>query len=450
MITSTRPRQAVVLIHGIGDQMPMTTLRGFVQAVIAEEQKGGAKGKWQVYSEADQTDETFELHTFTVVPPEDADPRVPRTDFYEGYWAEEVRGTRLAHVWRWVFRVFKTGLVGPPRRLRWLYALAVGLAVLFAAAALALILTPVSQTVLGGPAGVALKAAVAVVAGAASGWLITSLGDFARYTDDHPDNVDMRQAIRQRLVGLLDKLHDDGRYGRIVVVGHSLGGIVGYDALRLLWAKRTGGDTGDIPGQADDHAVALAAGHLADPGGLGNFCTSQYGLCEDLGSRRIPVWKTVKGQPQSVQRPAWLVTDLVTLGSPIAYPELLLADGDPAEYRSLVEERQLPKCPPTEVGQPGSGYRYHPADPAQGRRYHHGSMFAATRWFNAYRQGDFAGGPVTSDTLGAGVVNQPIAGGLPVLSHSSYWKNRESLQIIRLVINHPEKCHEGILHPESN
>ncbi len=214
--------------------------------------------------------------------------------------------------------------------------------------------------------------------------------------------------------------------------------------------ERTGGDTRDIPGQADDRAVAAAAGRLAEPGGLENFCARQYELCEDLSGRLIPVWKTVQGQPQSVKRPAWLVTDLVTLGSPIAYPELLLADGNPDEFRALIAERQLPKCPPTEVDGPGSAYRYYPAEMPTSPRYHHGAMFAATRWFNAYRHGDFAGGPVTPGTLGAGVVNRPIAGGLPFFSHSSYWKNEESRQIIRLVINHPEKCHEEILPINSN
>lgn len=445
MSTAIRPRQAVVLIHGIGNQMPMVTLRGFVQKIIVTEQGGGAIGEWQVYSEADQADETFELHTFTAVPPEQADPRVPQTDFYEGYWAEEVRGTRLAHVWRWMWRVFKTGLVRPPRRLRWLYALAVGLAVLFAAAALALVLTPVSQTVLGGAAGVALKAAVMVAAAVASGWLVKSLGDLARYTDDHPDNVDMRQAVRQRLVGLLDKLHDDGHYSRIVVIGHSLGGIVAYDALRLLWAKRTGGDTGYIPGQADDQAVATAAGQLAGRGGLVDFCARQYELCEDLSARRVPVWKTVEGQPQKVSRPAWLVTDLVTLGSPIAYPELLLSDGDSAEFLALVKERQLPTCPPTEIDGPGSGYRYYPADRAKGMRYHHGSVFAATRWTNVFAHGDFAGAGISSDTLGTGVINRELPGGLPVVSHFRYWETKGSRDIISIVINHPQKCHEEII-----
>ena len=64
----TRPRQAVVLIHGIGEQMPMTTTRGFVKEIRPE------GDGWRVYSEADQADETFELHTYAVPPLNPDDP----------------------------------------------------------------------------------------------------------------------------------------------------------------------------------------------------------------------------------------------------------------------------------------------------------------------------------------------------------------------------------------
>jgi len=350
-------------------------------------------------------------------------------------------------VWRWARRVFFTGLLTAPRRLRWIYALAVGLAVLSAAAIVVLLFTPVGHAISVGAPRIAVQVIAPVLLGVASGWLITSLGDLARYTDDHPDNIDMRQAIRQRLVGLLDKLHDDGRYNRIIVIGHSLGGIVAYDALRLLWAKRTGGDTGDIPGQADDHAVAQAAARLTPPGEATPadrkaFCAQQYALYEDLRERRIPVQKVVKGEPQTVDRPAWLVTDLVTLGSPIAYPGLLLADGHDDEFRELIGERQLPTCPPQEVNGSGSGYRYQPTTGNTCLRYHHGAMFAAVRWTNVFASPDFAGGPITGDTLGAGVINKELPGGWPIISHSRYWKNTKSRKIIESVLNEAEKCHE--------
>ena len=48
---------AVVIIHGIGEQRPMDTLRGFVQSVLSVPKQGGEK----YYSRPDPLTESFEL-----------------------------------------------------------------------------------------------------------------------------------------------------------------------------------------------------------------------------------------------------------------------------------------------------------------------------------------------------------------------------------------------------
>jgi hypothetical protein len=466
MSGASRPRQAVVLIHGIGEQMPMITTRGFVKHIRPKEIKNN-KG-WNVYSEGDQADETFELHTYAVPPRNPNDPGALQTDFYEGYWAQEARGTKLEHVWRWIRRAFFTGLFRAPARLRGLYWLAVGVAVLFVASIPVLLLTPAGTAISSSVPRLVVQWVVPAILGVITGWMVKSLGDLARYTDDSPDNIEMRQNVRQRVVGLLEKLHNDERYVRIIVVGHSLGGIVAYDGLRLLWAKRTGGDTGTIPGQLDDSDVARAAQSLtsvkpeslqsldavsamSDPVArqqLMDFCARQYELHERLSGAayHIPVQAIVKGQQQLVRRPVWKITDLVTLGSPIAYPELLLADGKPEEFRDLVKERQLPTSPPQAVD--GDGYRYEAA-PGEGKRYHHGAVFAVTRWTNLYARGDFAGAPIAAGTLGPGVINKELRG-LPLRSHGRYWINPRGKEIIAWVIDEPEKCHALIIDADSH
>ena len=464
MSGSSRLRQAVVLIHGIGEQMPMITTRDFVKNIRPK--KNNNKG-WHVYSEADQADETYELHTYAVPPRDPADPDALQTDFYEGYWAQEASGTKLEHVWRWLKRVFFTGLFRAPARLRGLYWLAVGLAVLFVASIPALLLTPAGTAISSSVPRIVVQWAVPVILGVITCWMVKSLGDLARYTDDSPDNIEMRQNIRQRVVALLEKLHNDERYTRIIVVGHSLGGIVAYDALRLLWAKRTGGDNGLTVGLLNDGNVVQAAKSLellspesrqslasvsarSDPVArqqLMDFCARQYELHENLSEKayHIPGQAIVSGQQQLVQVPVWKITDLITLGSPIAYPELLLADGNPQEFHDLVEERQLPTCPPQPVD--GDGYRYE-GTPGEGKRYHHGAMFAVTRWTNAFASGDFAGAPITADTLGSGVINKELRG-WPLLSHSKYWINPRGKEIIAWVIDEPEKCHTQIIDADS-
>lgn len=64
------------------------------------------------------------------------------------------------------------------------------------------------------------------------------MGDSARYLRARPENIAARQRIREEGVELLEKLHDEKDYDRIVVVGHSLGTIVGYDVLAHLWGRR--------------------------------------------------------------------------------------------------------------------------------------------------------------------------------------------------------------------
>ncbi len=64
------------------------------------------------------------------------------------------------------------------------------------------------------------------------------LGDVASYARATPETVAQRAAVRERGLDLLKKLSDDPEYDRIVLVGHSLGSIIAYDLLQLLWDER--------------------------------------------------------------------------------------------------------------------------------------------------------------------------------------------------------------------
>ncbi|MEW8268619.1 MAG: hypothetical protein AB2731_20955 [Candidatus Thiodiazotropha sp.] len=56
------------------------------------------------------------------------------------------------------------------------------------------------------------------------------VGDAARYLRPAAQNIQRRQEIRTAGVDLLKNLHDRG-YDRIIIVGHSLGSVIGYDIL---------------------------------------------------------------------------------------------------------------------------------------------------------------------------------------------------------------------------
>lgn len=433
-------RVAVVVVHGMGEQRPMETLRGLATsyASAASPADGPRRRSWSV---PDRYDCTFELHGFVV---EGGDGH-PQVDLYEGYWAAGMQGTKLAHVGRWARQVLVRLPSGISHRVQWLWwtLLASALTTLAAVVWIALTVDEDAWWLQ------VAKAAVGLVLPVVTGALCRSLGDVARYLDSHPDNVGVRFTTRNAIVGLLDKLHESGRYERIVVIGHSLGGLVAYDAVRLLWASRT--RDWNAAG-VDDAAVALRAAELST--GAGTFAA--------FDEARGELFRTVNAGAAS----PWLVSDLVTVGSPVAYPTLFLATPK-HPLTQLVTEREVPTSPP----QPADPVEQAHAEPPTFRYpskrgedfwlFHHAALFCLTRWTNVYAGADFVGGPVQD--LGGAVQNICLSprgddltvggnagrGNLaidvtsaragrwsrqPVLSHTRYWSEPDGIELLRRII----------------
>ena len=71
-------KQAVLLIHGIGDQRPMSTLRSFVEAVLNDN-----KDQEAIFlNKPQQISDLYELRRYTI-----EKRGIPKTHFYEFYWA---------------------------------------------------------------------------------------------------------------------------------------------------------------------------------------------------------------------------------------------------------------------------------------------------------------------------------------------------------------------------
>src|SRR5688572_2532862 len=98
-------RQAIVLIHGMGEPRPMATLRAFVDGVLADETSVPAI----IRSKPDRLSESYELRRLVA----EGTRTMPTTDFFEYYWAHHMEGNRIGHVWplaklllfRWPWRV---------------------------------------------------------------------------------------------------------------------------------------------------------------------------------------------------------------------------------------------------------------------------------------------------------------------------------------------------------
>jgi hypothetical protein len=231
------------------------------------------------------------------------------------------------------------------------------------------------------------------------------------------------------LVDLLRALHD-GRYARVVVVGHSLGAFIAYDALTSLWAELHGLHAGPPDdGQASplrslDRLEAAADRLIAEPdadGALDEFQGLQFDLWQDLR------WQ---GNP-------WRITDFITAGTPMALADLLvtrptlfsgLNQGDRTRRSKLMDELvrrgALVRCPPRSEtltvesnAHPPVNYRWR----RSGAREVLGSqsVFAVTRWTNLWfpvvrggLRGDWFGGSLRP-LFGPGIRDIAVLGNDP-------------------------------------
>ncbi|TCP33674.1 hypothetical protein [Sphingomonas sp. BK235] len=417
-IARGKPRQAVIVIHGIGEQRPMDTLTGFVLGVLGTEL--GASGERLFYSKPDPNAGGFEQRRYRAFSA-DAD-----SDFIEFYWQHlmPVAGWRFVLSWLWLLMRRPRGEV--PARFAPLWWLCWLVTVALAAAALSGLVAPLLGLALPVP-GAPKLTGIAAAALAALGLAVRgSVGDAAIYLNPHPRTVEARNRIRAAGVALLERLHADGRYDRIMVVGHSLGSVIGYDLLGFAW-------------QRESEALRRrleAVGPAADP--------TQPRLARAeaaAGAGDGAAWRQAVRDLHYEQRrigARWLVTDLVTLGSPLAHASLLLARGAD-DWARRVARRELPVAPP--LREDGAHFSYERRAPPQGRRrprvrvVDHAAVFGVTVWTNLYFpargwwRGDPIGGAV-APAFGWGVwdraVTTRVRGGW--LAHAHYWTRYPGLE----------------------
>lgn len=442
------PRQAVVLIHGMGEQQPMTLVRRFADAVIPQPPDGRAP----YYTRPDRMSGSYELRQLSI--PDREGTALPATDLYEFYWAHMMAGNKLTQVWP----LLRTLLLRPPwrvsRRLLALYAV-MWMLVIVAVGALLFWGADVLRWFDGGPtevelssgqAGTALKIAVHLAKIApfalslASLWLQRAITgtfvDVARYLYPHPENIEVRQRIRSEAVGLLRSLHARGSYDRIVVVGHSLGSIIGMEAIHHLWAEMN--TSGHDYGQLKPKALLDWQERAADLDDAVTGGTHPPRLAWTLARYRRAQQRLWHEQIERGN--TWRISDFVTLGSPLAHAALFMADRElPLAARR--ENRQLPACPPEPELPLHPKERYLASyierfgegdDRSRPRRVlHHAAAFGPTRWTNLWYPaalgvfGDLFGGPL-APVFGCGIHDHPIRSGpwwrrVPVYPHTHYF-----------------------------
>jgi hypothetical protein len=423
-------KQAVVLIHGIGEQKPMDTLRAFVGAVLGPAEDG----RDAYWSKPDPMSELFELRRLQ------STGRLS-THFYEYYWAYNVDGTKVFQILHWLAALIvrRSRDVPPSAKALWLVSrlLAALLLLLAFAGTFATVREWFNAQPVMGAIWIGAMLAVSLL----QYFLVSYLGDAARYLSPLPQNIKLRQTIRSEGVRLLQTLHEREEYDRIIVVGHSLGSVIGYDIITHLWQKYNETYLG-LAREEVKAAVRDCMDRRVSPQPVIRDVISKAGeaLRTDDGEgalaqfqrEQVNAWREQRGLGNP-----WLITDFITLGSPLVHGTLLLARSKD-DFESRMRQRELPGCPPQ---RDDKGYAYSgptPIDVGEGRKFtplvlHHAAPFAVTRWTNFYFParlglfGDFVGGPLRA-AFGPGIRDVPVrtsawAGlaGFTALAHTQYW-----------------------------
>lgn len=564
-------KTAVLVVHGMGTQRPLATLRGIVDAVWLDGTSGGRKRVW-LHPERSAIDIDLPVITSNSVPEEG----LPKVDFHELYWSHLMSETRAVAVLLWLFELARKGPRLNPgigalwwgsaiflsflilsviylaiQTIEWAAGLSSNRALLLLAPVGLIAIVTIFATLVfaaerafklaGATVAVALVSSIILgiffylhlhhlleifatvflavfIAGFAirvlMGWwglgafalacllslafyyfllllkqfgfpevshmqlipwsldsqwsavlawlnvatylvfnamfLQPYLGDAARYFRNAPANVAVRREIRRQAVDTLDHLHTFGGYDRIIVVAHSLGSVIAYDMLRAYFARVAHHlPTGPEIFDRSFNELDSKDGDEIDAALLRGNARELVRKIARIAANIRPDVAVGNEVPKS-----WLVTDFVTLGSPLTHAYYLMCDGDTtealrADFQRRVREREFPTCPPLRIDGDGRMTFIKP-DTSQ-RLFHHGAIFGLTRWTNLYFPvsnlfwGDAIGGAVAS-VFGKAILDIPIyvrkSGIADFFSHITYWdihradgRNAPHIVALRKAIN---------------
>jgi hypothetical protein len=284
-----------------------------------------------------------------------------------------------------------------------------------------------------------LGIATAALGWAAKSFIVPYFGRVVRYTRAKPDNIAARKNIRERGLMLLSKLHE-AEYDRIIVVGHSLGSILAYDLISYFWATRPEPRT---VVEATAEFEALRELEQTIPGlETGSASAKQAYLAAQTKFGRL---LRLRPKPACCAADTrWLISDFVTLGSPLSHAEFLMANSK-ADLQKRKDDREYPTSPPlreeldpaniTKATQ--AGFPLDPNKPkllafpfgAKEWQLHHATPFAAVRWTNIYdpavlvKCGDLISGAV-APVFGPAVIDvdlRKLRGQSWCFTHTKYW-----------------------------
>jgi pimeloyl-ACP methyl ester carboxylesterase len=452
------PKQAIVVIHGMGEQMPMDTIKGFVRAAwetVTDLATKDLPKPTEVWSKPDVRTGSLELRRITTrqtISTATFGIGV-RSDFYELYWADLSGGSTWNQVKDWVGGLLlRNPFTRVPRDvlLAWVVLWLITLAVVVLSVAAALPETASIGSIhlweywplkcLRDWKGWQLTIVIAALGWVATSFIVPYFGRVVRYTRAKPDNIAARKNIRERGLALLSELHDK-EYARIIIVGHSLGSILAYDLLSYFWARHQAARV-VVEGTAEFDALRKIETALADPAWPAEPAVAAYRAAQSEFAALL------RRRPKPADTAAdtrWLITDFVTLGSPLSHAEFLIA-ASKQDLKKRQDDREYPTAPPLrELLDPNyvpraqrAGFPLDAREPkllafpfgADQWQLHHATPFAAVRWTNIHDPaflvafGDLISGPV-APVFGPAVVDvdlKKLRGRQSLcFTHTKYW-----------------------------
>jgi hypothetical protein len=457
-------RQAIILVHGMGEQIPMDALKGFVKTLWQEE---GDAGDNQVWSKPDERTGSLELRRITTRNSRKSSgfANGVRSDFFELYWADLTAGSTWDQFTGWLRPLLLRPLSKVPQRVRPAWG-ALWFATLFilCLGSIGLVPKDIWAKLMPGwlPQGVVLGLAAALTA-ALHKVTTRTFGRVVRYTRAEPANIAARAAVRERGLKLLRAIHAGDKYDRVILVGHSLGSILAYDLLSYFWAEKSG-STSVVEKTAAFYALCRVekAAALLEKAAESSIPAATATARLEYRQAQADLWRSLAAgnTGNSSTGGHWLISDFVTFGSPLTHSEFLLASGledlqdrqrarelptappvrealEPATL-SIARESGMLECldaaePPTLMSFPGKAAAAG-KDAARLWTVHHGGPFAVVRWTNVFDpdravyKGDLIGGPLAG-TFGPAIEDIDLSradGQSGRFTHGRYWHPGQS------------------------
>lgn len=440
-----RKKQAVVIIHGIGNQYPLETAKEFVENILGKDDL--------MYSSPDKIADFYETRRLSI--------SKKNVDFYEYYWANLMSEPSTGDLYSWIFKLLfgKT----PSERVKNLVH-RLRFWIIFILITVIYISTYfwgsfnefLSNFLKTAVAAIVSFVIVRLLIPRINSTVSKTAGDAVKYLTPSPQNISARFEIRNKGINLIRKLHEQTtenghqKYDRIIIIGHSLGSVVAYDIISNLWNEF-------------QYKYKVFEQHIEQPAILKmrKILKKKHQNNEfDLNKYRETQGELFK-EIKRFNNP-WLISDFITLGSPLCHGDFILAKNK-AAFDKKINYREYPISPPkielkpyeNPVTRKKSTIKNYKFPFFFNKTYYvgntrllvdlkvvnHSSPFSFIKWTNIFFKNDYVGGKLTA--FGDGILNHELTpnGGhvlkkWPFFSHTKYWdkKQKKSIDLIKDII----------------